>query len=76
MYLLHIKLASFLLLLVKSNIACLYETKILISTKNRFLLVNNQNDTHQGCYLYYDTNNEIWILSRKVTGKNDRGFKT
>lgn len=61
----------------KDNLSCLDETKTLLTTVDRFLMVTNSVASHQGVYLYYDTNDHVWIRSGKVTGlqmNNKRGF--
>ena len=57
---------------VKNNLSCLDETTTLLGNSQHFLLTSNSEANLQGAYLYYDSNNLVWIRSGKVTG---RGFK-
>ena len=61
---------------VKKDLSCLDNTKTLLTTSNNFILVREDNEHHQGCYLHYDKNDQNWMRSGKVTGQNkERGFK-
>ena len=58
---------------VKTDLSCLNETKSLLSPdQNKFLLVSESYEEHEGAYLYFDANNWEFIRSGKVCG---RGFK-
>ena len=80
--------AAYMVLLdhVKKDISCISHSKCLLakpnggslvthgsSTSSNFLLCTNTEALRQGCYLYYDTNEDEWIRSGKVTGP-DRHF--
>ena len=59
---------------VKDNIAVLDESKCLLSPqKNRFFLCTNIESELFGCYLFFDTNDNIWIRSGKATGADGFG---
>ena len=55
---------------VKKDIGCLGTTKCLLSSHTNFLLVSNKEALLEGCYLYYDTNDNEWIRSGKVTNRS------
>ena len=59
---------------VKDNIAPLDEYKCLLSPKkDRFFLCTNVESVLFGCYLFFDTNDNIWIRSGKATGADGFG---
>ena len=59
---------------VKDNIAPLDEYKCLLSPKkDRFFLCTNVESVLFGCYLFFDTNDNIWIRSGKATGADGIG---
>ena len=58
---------------VKEDIYCLSEMSCLLSpSPNNFLLCTNAEADLQGCYLYRDTNDNVWVQSGKATGKSFR----
>ena len=56
---------------IKGDIGCLSEMSCLLSSPDKLLVCTNAEANLQGCYLYYDTNERLWIRSGKCTG---RGF--
>ena len=67
------QMASIMTLLghIKTDLQCIDSTTTLLRSKDNFVRVSNTKSQQEGSYLYYDTNNSIWIRSGKVTG---RGF--
>ena len=55
---------------VKEDIQCLDNTTTLLKSIQNFVIVGEDEESMQGAYLYYDTNDEKWIRSRKVTGRS------
>ena len=47
----------------KKDIECLDSCNTLLSQSSNFLLETNSEAKSQGAYLYYDTNDEIWVRS-------------
>ena len=58
---------------VKVHLSCLDESKTLLSTPSNYIRVIHEEELKQGCYLYWDTNDCVWIRSGKVTGQRDKG---
>ena len=57
---------------IKGDISCLNEMSCLLSTStHNFLMCTNEEANLQGCYLYFDSNDLVFVRSGKVTG---RGF--
>ena len=50
---------------------CLDTNATLLRSKEYFTIVEDENRDKQGAYLYFDTNDCVWIRTGKVTG---RGF--
>ena len=69
--------AAYMVLLnhVKKDISLINESKCLLAKPNssaasNYLFCTNSESLLQGCYLYFDSNEEEWIRSVKVTGAN------
>ena len=54
----------------KKDIECLDSCNTLLSQSSNFLLATNSEAKLQGAYLYYDTNDEIWVRSGKVSHRD------
>ena len=60
--------------MVKEDVSCLDESKTLLSGPEYYLpVVNDEEGLLQGVYLYYDSNDRVWIRSGKVTGTQANG---
>ena len=57
----------------KKDLTCIEERSSLLNRNQNFLRPEVDTEVCEGCYIYFDTNKEIFIRSGKVTGK-DRGF--
>ena len=59
---------------LKIDISCLDESRCLLAkpSQNVFLLVSNIEGTNFGCYLFFDTNGEVFIRSGSAAG--DKGM--
>ena len=56
---------------VKPDLSCLDHNQCLLATPSSFLkATSNSEASMQGCYVYYDKNNEEWIRSGKAVGSN------
>ena len=56
---------------VKQDLSCLDHNQCLLAEPKSFLkATSNQEANMEGCYLYYDNNNDEWIRSGKATGSN------
>ena len=55
---------------VKEDIQCLDNTTLLLKSIQNFVIFGEDEERMQGAYLYYDTNDEKWIRSGKVTGRS------
>ena len=54
---------------VKKDITCSSETSCLLAAStSRFVLVVNEFGLLEGCYLYWDNENGVWVRSGKVVG--------
>jgi hypothetical protein len=58
---------------VKDDISCLDDSKCLLALPygNKFLPCYNDELLCPGCYLYYDTINDVWIRSGSATAAGD-----
>lgn len=55
---------------LKKDISCLSQTKCLLAKAgDNFLCCTNIDATHLGCYLHYNTNEEMWVRSGSATGE-------
>ena len=56
---------------IKTDITCLDHNQCLLAASSSFLKASsNREAMMEGCYLYYDLNNEEWIRSGKATSSN------
>ena len=64
---------AFIMLLmdhIKDELFCLHEDTTILRICESFAKTNDEKQTEKkGAYIYFDTNNSVWICSGKVTGR-------
>ena len=55
---------------VKFDLTCLGGNDCLLSIQNNFRFASNSEGDLEGCYLYFDRNQSVWVRSGKVTGRS------
>ena len=55
---------------IKDELFCLHKDTKILKMRDIFVETNYERKTEkQGTYIYFDTNNRVWIHSGKVTGR-------
>ena len=61
--------------MVKDDVSCLEERKKLLMGPECYLYISNYECRFWGIYLYYDSNDQVWIQPCKVTGTQNKGTR-
>ena len=65
----HVAIIMLMMYHIKNDMFCLHKYTTILKMRDIFVETNYERKTEkQGTYIYFDTNNSVWIRSGKVTG--------